>query len=552
MKAFLLHIKNKQNIKLNIIFSFLIFLTSFSVANAQEQYQIRSAVDSTSVKMGAVINYAIQVEGNKDKKVVFPEGDSFSPLEVLESFKIDTLDEAGKYRLLKQYALTQFDTGHYTIPQQKVIVANKTFYTDSVKIEIRDVVVDTSKVKMYDVKGLLSVEDISETNWKSIIFWAIGILLLVGLIIFTIWKFNIGVKESEDDLPAFDRAMLNLGRVDKNLLTENKYKEFYSELTDIAKKYLDEEVTDDALESTTDELEASLLKKIEENKLYIGEGEVDEFINTLKTADLSKFAAINPSAGEAENDQRIITDFLNSVKRGLPELTEEQLMQNETYRKEKERKKKIQRQKVMLVASIIAIILGGLAYVAVQNSYKIKDFVLNTTGASLLHKDWITSTYGVPGISINTPGLLTRNPIQLNEKDQQLLSGRQVYVFGTLDSKFNILLNSANFRSNVQFTVETGVENVFKQIEQMGGKNIVVKNEDYKTLGGIEGAKVFGSFDYQIPETDVTYNLNYIMLIFAEEQGTQQVFVSYAEGDEDAKKVADKVLNSVEIKKSSD
>ena len=176
---------NKQHINKQVlsIFTLLImFYLGTISAIAQNQFQVRSAIDSTSVKMGAVINYAIQVEGNKGKDVLFPEGESFSPLEVLESFKIDTLDEGGKYRLLKQYALTQFDTGHYYIPQQKVTVGGKTFLTDSLKVEIRDVVVDTSKVKLYDVKGLMTVEDLSGTNWKRIILWTLGILLLVCLL----------------------------------------------------------------------------------------------------------------------------------------------------------------------------------------------------------------------------------------------------------------------------------------------------------------------------------------------------------------------------------
>ena len=72
---------------------FVFLFASFNTVIAQNQFQVRNAIDSTSVKIGAVINYAIQVEENKDKTVIFPEGDSFAPLEVIESFKIDTLDE---------------------------------------------------------------------------------------------------------------------------------------------------------------------------------------------------------------------------------------------------------------------------------------------------------------------------------------------------------------------------------------------------------------------------------------------------------------------------
>lgn len=545
---------NKQHLKKQVLSIFILLITCYlgSIsAVAQNQFQVRSAIDSTSIKMGAVINYAIQVEGNKDKNVLFPEGDSFSPLEVLESFKIDTLDEGGKYRLLKQYALTQFDTGHYYIPQQKVIVGDKTFFTDSLKVEIRDVVVDTSKVKLYDVKGLMTVEDLSGTNWKRIIFWVLGILLIVGLVVFAIWKFGIGVKKNKEELPAYERALLGLKGVDNSLLESGKYKEYYSQLTDLAKNYLDEEVTDHALESTTDELIESMLDKVKAKKVIVDKETILEFKKTLETADLAKFAAITPPQGVAENDKKIIYQFIDKVHRGLPEPTEEELLQNEAYRLEQERKQKIARQKVMFIAGIAALILGGLAFIGAENYYKIRSFVLNKTGASLLHQEWITSTYGIPGVSINTPGLLTRNPIELNQKDQQILSGNQVYIYGKLEDKFNIIVNTISFRQDVGFTVEQGIESIFKQIEQMGGSNILVKNEDYKTLSGTEGAKVYGSFDYQVPETTINIKFDYNILIFVEGQGSQQVFVFCEQDDDDALEVMKKVINSVEINKSN-
>lgn len=545
----LLHYKKQVFSLLTLLITLFAGIAS---AKAQNQFQIRSAIDSTSVKFGSVINYAIQVEENKDKNVVFPEGDSFSPLEVLESYKIDTLDEGGRYRLLKQYALTQFDTGHYYIPQQKVIIGDKTFFTDSLEVEIRDVVIDTSKTKLYDVKGLMTVEDIRETNWKRIILWALAILLLVALVVFTIWKFGLGTKKNKELLPAYDRAILGLRDIDNSLLEAGKHKEYYSQLTDLAKSYLDEEVTDHALESTTEELIASMKEKVKNGKVFLSKESILEFRKTLETADLAKFAAMSPPQGVAQHDKKIVQDFIGQVHRGLPEPTEEELLQNEVYRKEQERKQKLQRQKVMLVAGIIVLILGGLTFVGADNYHKIRSFVLNKTGASLLHQEWITSSYGVPGVSISTPGLLTRNPIELNEKDQQLLSGNQVYIYGKLEDKFNIIVNTISFRQDVGFTVEKGIESVFKQIEGMGGANILVKNEDYKTIGGTEGAKVFGSFDYQIPETTITIKFDYNIIIFAESQGSQQIFVFCEQEDDDAQEVMKKVIKSIEINKSSD
>lgn len=545
----LLHYKKQV---FSILTLLIMLFAGTTSAAAQNQFQIRSAIDSSSVKFGSIINYAIQVEENKDKNIVFPEGDSFSPLEVLESYKIDTLDEGGRYRLLKQYALTQFDTGQYYIPQQKVIIGDKTFFTDSLKVEFRDVVIDTSKTKLYDVKGLMTVEDIKETNWKRILLWALGILLFAGLVVFIIWKFGIGVKEVKEKLPAYDRAVLGLRDIDNSLIGAGKHKEYYSQLTDLAKAYLDEEVTEHALESTTDELIDTIYNKVKNKKVFIDKESILEFRKTLETADLAKFAAMSPPQGVAEHDKKIIQEFIEKVHRGLPEPDEEELLKNEAYRKEQENKQKIARRNVMLLVGASIIIWGTVIFLGADNYHRIKSFVLNKTGASLLHQEWITSSYGVPGVSINTPGLLTRNPIELNEKDQQLLSGNQVYIYGKLEDKFNVIVNTISFRQDVGFTVEKGIESVFKQIEGMGGANILVKSEDYKTPGGTEGAKVFGSFDYQIPETTLNIKFDYNIVIFAESQGSQQIFVFCEQEDEDAQEVMKKVINSVEINKSND
>ena len=106
----------QRHLFVSVLFSFFSFI-GFS--------QVTSSVDSTSIKIGEEIVYSIQVEADSTSVVVFPEGQTFSPLEVIESYKIDTTFEQAKYRLLKKYGLTQFDSGQYTIPQQKVIIGNK-------------------------------------------------------------------------------------------------------------------------------------------------------------------------------------------------------------------------------------------------------------------------------------------------------------------------------------------------------------------------------------------------------------------------------------------
>ena len=105
--------------------------------------QISSSIDSTQIKIGSQFNLTIKATGLKSSdKVVFPEGQFFGPLEILESYPIDTIRKEDKLELIKKYGLTQFDSGRYVVPQLQVVINNKITKTDSFAVVVNNVVVD--------------------------------------------------------------------------------------------------------------------------------------------------------------------------------------------------------------------------------------------------------------------------------------------------------------------------------------------------------------------------------------------------------------------------
>jgi hypothetical protein len=127
---------------LNNILILSLFITGF-LTNAQ----VTSSIDTTQIRIGEEIIYSIQVETDSTDLVLFPEGQSFNPLEVIELYELDTIKIQDRIRLIKKYGLTQFDSGNYTIPSQSIIINNNPFDTDSVQVEVANVVVDTTKQK---------------------------------------------------------------------------------------------------------------------------------------------------------------------------------------------------------------------------------------------------------------------------------------------------------------------------------------------------------------------------------------------------------------------
>ncbi len=539
-------------IKLRVYFSRnLLFLVSFLMASVASG-QVQNAIDSTSIEIGSVINYAIQVQGNKGKLVVFPDNKSFSPLEVIKSSKIDTLDEAGKYRLLKQYALTQFDTGHYTIPKQRVLIGDKTFFTDSLDVEVRDVLLDSLKIE--PIKGIMPVEDLSTTNWGKIFYWILGILLVAGLVAFLLWKFGKQKPIPESELPSYDRAKLALNRVnDHSLLEDKKFKEFYSELTDVAKGYLDEGIAENAMESTTEELISTLEKLSKSGKLGLKKEKITQFQDALQTADFAKFAAINPSVEKAKSDKAFITQFIDEVENAKPELSEEEKLENEAYRVELEAKRKRERNGVIALVTASIILWGVILLFTFRKTELgvIKDLVYSRSTNGWLKKDWFTSSYGVPSISIESPDVLLRNNIEIPQEQQQLILGNQVYTFGGVEKKFYALLNTISFRQQIDVTPDQIAESIPQILAKFSPENLTQDTEEIEAFSGEKGKKYYGQLDLTIPETSLKVALKYEALIFTEDGGAQIFLILHEMDDKAAAKVADRMLNSVKFNSGS-
>ena len=230
-------------------------LLSSSVLLAQEA-KVSTEIDKKQILIGEQIKYGITVETDSTNVVQFPEGQTFTPLEMVTASAIDTFRQQERYRLVKEYYITQFDSGAYTIPSQKIRVGDKFFSTDSTLVDVRTVAVDTLKQPMYGIKPIIDVPNPANKTYKWIAI-IIGILLVLGFLVY--WFFFRKKPLTEEEkiklLPPFERAILELKNLQNSkYLIESKHKEYYSELTDIVREYLEEEVHISAMESTTDEL----------------------------------------------------------------------------------------------------------------------------------------------------------------------------------------------------------------------------------------------------------------------------------------------------------
>jgi hypothetical protein len=523
--------------------------------------QISSSIDSTAIKIGAELLYKIEVKTDSSTLVVFSEEQTFQPLEMINSYAVDTTKKDGYYQFTKTYGLTQFDSGVYTIPRQKINLGGKLFYTDSLEVQVNPVLVDTTKQKLFDIKPLTEVEKSPSGFWGGFALFMLIFLSISGLLYWFVWrKKPLSEAEKIAALKPYERAKLALEKLDEEQYFQNEeIKTYYSDLTLILRQYLDEKVYEQSLESTTDELVLRLKTLKEANQITLSPETIRNIETILKRADLVKFAKSKPDFQLARFDKSTIELEIDHVKEGLPEPTEKELLQDLAYREAlaKAQKRKKTKQTIAIAAGVLLIALTG--FVIHSGFTNVKDTVLRNPGKILLEKTpWVRSEYGAPGVTISTPVVLER---QKGELAEEMKGKAQVvsFAFAEVDTPVDIIVNSSKFAAqagedgnakDVPIDVLKVAEGVLDRFEKQGAKNIISRNEQFITPNGQEGVKTFGTGEFLVGENLV--KSEYIILGFSTPNILQQVILTWTANDIYADQIVERILNSIELIKLKD
>lgn len=529
----------------SVICSVFFFLCSYLAMG-----QVKSTIDSTSIKIGEQITYHIQVETDTSKLVVFPEGQTFSPLEMIESYDIDTLKNKDKFNLIKKYGLTQFDSGTYTIPGQKIIIGDKTFFTDSLQVEVNTVVIDSTK-GLFEIKPIIAVEKTGSNWWVYVLITLLIVAAIAFLMYWFIWRKKALTEEEQIALlPPYDRAKLALKNLDESPYLEHEnLKDYYSELTFIIRKYLEEKVYDRALESTTNELIERLSLLMEGNQIDIDKEDIRKLESILQRADLVKFAKSAPDIELAKMDRETIDIEIDHVKEALPEPTEEEKLLDEQYRAEQEQRKKRKKMWLTIGISVFLLVATFTGFSLKFGFNYVKDTIIGHDSKTLLEGDWVSSQYGFPPVTLATPKVLKRTTPELSEQQAQQLDLAQ-FTYGSIIDKFQIVVATTRLKNAGQekIDIEQAVDGSLKMFENNGAQNIITKKDKFVTPNGAEGLKVYGTMDIPIPNTDQMEKGEYVILGFTAENVIQQIMLFHEQRDVYAKQIVERILNSVELK----
>jgi len=328
----------------------LILTLTLTSLQAQQRISVKASIDSSDLMIGEQTKYHLEVSGPAALTYVFPSfpGDTLvTGLEIISRGKLDTVSiNKERIELKTDYLVTSFDSGLYYIPPVKILAGTDSIESNYLAIKIQTYDVDTAKMEVFDIKGVQQPPFVWSDYWVETCLF----LLFYALVLFLIWlylrkKYPIlkGEKEqSELLLPAHVVAIMELDRLkSEKIWKSGKNKKYYTQLTEIIRKYIERRFMFNALEMTTDEILTLFKRDKTTQSVYQNLSQI------LQLADLVKFAKIEPL--ESENELSIMNSYLfvnqtkqedvksieeqkeelvketteNELKQGVPELDEQ-------------------------------------------------------------------------------------------------------------------------------------------------------------------------------------------------------------------------------------
>jgi hypothetical protein len=311
-----------MNINFRHIFisGLILIVVAFNPAKADPQKAVLS-LDTSSIRIGERVQLRLNATLPKTASIFWPViSDTLSgKVEVSAKSKVDTNATSRKdfVTYSQNIIITSFDTGFHYIPAFTIQYAysgdttRHELLSESVYLKVRAVEVDTTRA-IRDIRGPIQAPLTFAELVPYLATMAI-LALIIGLIWYYLWR-----KRMNKPLfpvmtrplgPPWEIALQNLVLLEeKKLWQSGKIKEYYSELTDILRHYLNQQHGIEAMEMITSEiLSAYDLAGLQADSRHL-------LAKTLEKADYAKFAKAIPQRSENELSMTQSRQFIETTK----------------------------------------------------------------------------------------------------------------------------------------------------------------------------------------------------------------------------------------------
>lgn len=296
-----------------ISFSSLLFLLIPSPSFSIEAPSVKTSIWPKQATLGEEIFLFLRVSSPEGFEVDSPGRET--NLFPFELKKIERLaPEVREGRIVETYklTLTVFELGEVAVPAVPVDFSGRRgsgrIMSLPVKIRVVPVAAHPDKSDaLRPIKGPVSLE------LPGIRQVLCGILAAILSVVLAVRIIRRRLRKRAGDLeglkPPHERAMIELERLRrKDFLREGKVKEFYSELTDILRRYFSRVYGVETLELTTAEIMGALREK------GISKTAMDKTGVIFGNADLVKFAKLIPERSLGEDLEKELVQVVELTK----------------------------------------------------------------------------------------------------------------------------------------------------------------------------------------------------------------------------------------------
>ncbi len=309
--------------KIKGVISSLLLLAAATTAAVAQTPTVEALIESDSVGIGDRFIYSIIVDRDLVQVVEFPEFKSTEgdAVELVESLPVDTLEVNGRrLKLRKRYSLTSFEEGRLNMGVAKVLYLDKnivdTLYSpDSLYLDIATFQIDSTSQSIFDLKPQREMP-FKFAEIKQYTLWGVLVVVLIVALLYILHRVLKARGKRLRDIfkptpppPPHIEAIAALEELHNQKLWQNeRYKEYYSTLTDILRHYISRRYEVAAMEMTSEEI-------IEEmRRIELPAKSSIDLTALLRDADLVKFAKATPEAQQNESHYLKAYYFVEETK----------------------------------------------------------------------------------------------------------------------------------------------------------------------------------------------------------------------------------------------
>lgn len=310
-----------------LIRALLTIVTLIPLALAAQNYSAKAYLDSTQYLIGDYITIHLEVAAPKGEPVEIPQlnQEIFEanqlPYDWISNSPIDTSSKKSQDIYKQDITIIAFDSGHYYFPQLAILSADSQLLaqTELLQFDLTTVPVDTT-AEFKDIKPISETPIGWHEFWvyvKEYLPYIIIAILVLALIAYLIYQMVKKHRQRPKVAPAKPakpkvkphitalRALEHLRK--KKLWEQGKVKDYYSELTDIVRVYIEGRWNVNAKEMVSNEIIDEL------SQLPIPEEQVEMLKKSFQTADLVKFAKWDPLPDDHNYTYKCCKEFVEQT-----------------------------------------------------------------------------------------------------------------------------------------------------------------------------------------------------------------------------------------------